>query len=183
MCRRTVLDADGVVLDADSATSDADSDDSQPKKAPDASAAELPPEELWQVHGAYYDLTSFAKDHPGGVEQIIAQKGKDCTTLFETVHLFDEQPRKVLRKYSPRHTPLPRHTPSTHTLTTPHTLTTLHNLTTLHTLTRCCASTTCVTCPTTSRRSSGRETTSNPNPNPNPNPSPNPNPHPNQVGR
>ena len=46
MCRRTVLDADGVVLDADSATSDADSDDSQPKKAPDASAAELPPEEL-----------------------------------------------------------------------------------------------------------------------------------------
>ena len=99
MCRRTVLDADGVVLDADSATSDADSDDSQPKKAPDASAAELPPEELWQVHGAYYDLTSFAKDHPGGVEQIIAQKGKDCTTLFETVHLFDEQPRKVLRKY------------------------------------------------------------------------------------
>ena len=112
MCRRTVLDADGVVLDADSATSDADSDDSQPKKAPDASAAELPPEELWQVHGAYYDLTSFAKDHPGGVEQIIAQKGKDCTTLFETVHLFDEQPRKVLRKYSPRYTPLPRHTPS-----------------------------------------------------------------------
>jgi len=105
MCRRTVLDADGVVLDADSATSDADSDDSQPKKAPDASAAELPPEELWQVHGAYYDLTSFAKDHPGGVEQIIAQKGKDCTTLFETVHLFDEQPRKVLRKYYVRDVP------------------------------------------------------------------------------
>ena len=105
MCRRTVLDADGVVLDADSATSDADSDDSQPKKAPDVSAAELPPEELWQVHGAYYNLESFAKHHPGGVEQIIAQKGKDCTTLFETVHLFDEQPRKVLRKYYVRDVP------------------------------------------------------------------------------
>jgi cytochrome b involved in lipid metabolism len=105
MCRRTLLDADGVVLDADSATSDADSDDSQPKKAPDGSAVELPPEELWQVHGAYYNLESFAKHHPGGVEQIIAQKGKDCTTLFETVHLFDEQPRKVLRKYYVRDVP------------------------------------------------------------------------------
>lgn len=101
MCARTVLDGGGVVLDADSATSDVDSDDSQPN----VSAAELSPEELWQVHGAYYNLEPFARQHPGGVEQIIAQKGKDCSTLFETVHLFDEQPRKVLRKYYVRDVP------------------------------------------------------------------------------
>ena len=54
-----------------------------------AKSAEVPPEELWQVHGAYYDLNAFAKVHPGGVEQIIAQRGQDCTDLFETVHLFE----------------------------------------------------------------------------------------------
>ena len=101
MCRRAVFDGDGVVLDADSATSDAESDDSQSTVA----ANELSPDELWQVHGAYYNLEEFARQHPGGVEQIIAQKGKDCSTLFETVHLFDEQPRKVLRKYYVRDVP------------------------------------------------------------------------------
>ena len=101
MCRRAVFDDDGVVLDADSATSDAESDDSQST----VSAHELSPDALWQVHGAYYNLEEFAKQHPGGVEQIIAQKGKDCSTLFETAHLFDEQPRKVLRKYYVRDVP------------------------------------------------------------------------------
>ena len=101
MCRRAVFDGDGVVLDADSATSDAESEESQTT----VSAHELLPEELWQVHGAYYNLEEFARQHPGGVEQIIAQKGKDCSTLFETVHLFDEQPRKVLRKYYVRDVP------------------------------------------------------------------------------
>lgn len=70
-----------------------------------AKSAEVPPEELWQVHGAYYDLNAFAKVHPGGVEQIIAQRGQDCTDLFETVHLFEEQPKKLLAKYYVRDVP------------------------------------------------------------------------------
>lgn len=73
-----------------------------PTKSP---ALGLPAEQLWQVHGAYYDLEAFAKEHPGGVEQIIAQRGKDCTMLFETVHLFDEVPRKLLAKYYVRDVP------------------------------------------------------------------------------
>lgn len=66
--------------------------------------------ELWQVHGAYYDLNTFAKVHPGGVEQIIAQKGQDCTNLFETVHLFEEQPKKLLASYYVRD--VPNYTPT-----------------------------------------------------------------------
>ena len=60
MSSRTVLDREGVVLDADSATSDAESDDSQST----VSAHELSPDELWQVHGAYYNLEEFARQHP-----------------------------------------------------------------------------------------------------------------------
>ena len=59
MCRRAVFDGDGVVLDADSATSDAESDDSQSTVA----ANELSPDELWQVHGAYYNLEELVALH------------------------------------------------------------------------------------------------------------------------
>lgn len=96
MCQRFALNTDG----------DAVGDECCPdQKSNCTSAEDLPPHQLWQVHGRLYDLEAFAQHHPGGHEQIIAQRGKDCTTLFETVHLFDEQPRKLLEKYYVRDIP------------------------------------------------------------------------------
>ena len=40
-------------------------------------------EDLWTIlHGKVYDVTNFAKIHPGG-EELLKGKGKDCTDLFE----------------------------------------------------------------------------------------------------
>ncbi|KAI5138674.1 hypothetical protein NEAUS04_1818 [Nematocida ausubeli] len=33
-----------------------------------------------------YDVTEYAKDHPGGSNIIYENAGKDCTDLFNTLH-------------------------------------------------------------------------------------------------
>ena len=53
------------------------------------------PLHLWRIHGRDYDLTSFVDSHPGGRLMILLGKGTDCTTAFETYHIFNE-PRKRL---------------------------------------------------------------------------------------
>lgn len=52
--------------------------------------AELPPErtaDLWLVHGRWYDLSGFARRHPGGRFWIEETRGTDVTDLYETHHL------------------------------------------------------------------------------------------------
>lgn len=38
------------------------------------------------IHGAVYDLTEFAEDHPGGPESILSLCGKDGTQEFDSIH-------------------------------------------------------------------------------------------------
>jgi fatty acid desaturase len=57
----------------------------------------VPNSQLWTIHGARYDLRSYVKKHPGGERAIMLGQGIDCTTLFETYHLFTDRPRKVLK--------------------------------------------------------------------------------------
>jgi hypothetical protein len=38
---------------------------------------------LWRVHDGLYDLTDFAKKHPGGSEWLTASRGTDITEAFE----------------------------------------------------------------------------------------------------
>jgi linoleoyl-CoA desaturase len=46
---------------------------------------------MWKIYGKKYDLTNFAKHHPGGAEIIEKTKGlDDCTALFETYHAFSD---------------------------------------------------------------------------------------------
>ena len=46
---------------------------------------------MWKIHGKTYDLTDFAKHHPGGAEIIEKTKGlDDCSALFETYHAFSD---------------------------------------------------------------------------------------------
>ena len=40
----------------------------------------------WRLYGNVYDLTSFAKDHPGGAWIIQSTRGMDVTSLFATSH-------------------------------------------------------------------------------------------------
>jgi fatty acid desaturase len=57
---------------------------------------------MWKIHGKKYDLTDFAKHHPGGSEIIEKTKGlDDCTALFETYHAFSdlESINQSLSKY------------------------------------------------------------------------------------
>lgn len=60
----------------------------------------LTKEDLWSVHGKYYDLNTFVARHPGGVDAILLGKGlDDCTSLFESYHPFTTKPEKVLRQF------------------------------------------------------------------------------------
>jgi linoleoyl-CoA desaturase len=57
---------------------------------------------MWKIYGKTYDLTDFAKHHPGGAEIIEKTKGvNDCTALFETYHAFSdlESIKQSLSKY------------------------------------------------------------------------------------
>jgi len=46
---------------------------------------------MWNLYGKKYDLTAFARMHPGGAEIIEKTKGlEDCTALFESYHAFSD---------------------------------------------------------------------------------------------
>ena len=58
------------------------------------------PSNLWCIHGDLYDLSEFVERHPGGSDQILIGKGRDCTELFESVHALSDIPvAKMLSKY------------------------------------------------------------------------------------
>ena len=45
---------------------------------------------LWRIHDKLYDLSSFAKRHPGGSMWIESTIGTDITEAFEVSHFFPE---------------------------------------------------------------------------------------------
>lgn len=55
-------------------------------------------DELWLINGVYYDFSSFVERHPGGRSNILLGRGRDCTELFKSVHLFGVD-SKILSKY------------------------------------------------------------------------------------
>jgi fatty acid desaturase len=59
----------------------------------------IDPSQLWEIHGKYYDLTPFLDAHPGGKRMLMLGKGKDCTEVFESVHLFKARPEAMLARY------------------------------------------------------------------------------------
>ena len=55
---------------------------------------------VWIVHGKNYDLSSFVDSHPGGKDMILLGKGRDCTEIFESIHIFSKnKPHSILQKY------------------------------------------------------------------------------------
>jgi linoleoyl-CoA desaturase len=57
---------------------------------------------MWDIYGKKYDLSNFAKYHPGGSEIIEKMRNiGDCTALFETYHAFSDITaiRESLKKY------------------------------------------------------------------------------------
>ena len=57
---------------------------------------------MWNIYGKTYDLSNFAKYHPGGSEIIEKMRGiGDCTALFESYHAFSDIDaiRESLKKY------------------------------------------------------------------------------------
>jgi fatty acid desaturase/predicted heme/steroid binding protein len=50
-------------------------------------AAHNTPASCWiAVEGRVYDVTTFAHEHPGGVDNILLAGGRECTTLFASYH-------------------------------------------------------------------------------------------------
>ena len=56
---------------------------------------------LWRIHDDLYDLTSFAKNHPGGQQWIDLTQGTDITEAFEVFHVMknDKKMDEILKKY------------------------------------------------------------------------------------
>lgn len=46
------------------------------------------PTNSWTIHGKTYDLSAWAKEHPGGKWAIESTQNSDCTALFESYHVF-----------------------------------------------------------------------------------------------
>jgi len=45
------------------------------------------PSSCWiAIEGRVYDVTTFAKEHPGGVDNILLAGGRECTTLIASYH-------------------------------------------------------------------------------------------------
>ncbi|KAL5086984.1 hypothetical protein Trisim1_008548 [Trichoderma cf. simile WF8] len=54
------------------------------------------PDDIWMViHNKVYNVTSYLEDHPGGVDILIAEAGKDTTQVFEDVG-HSEEARELL---------------------------------------------------------------------------------------
>ncbi|CAB0018217.1 unnamed protein product [Nesidiocoris tenuis] len=67
---------------------------------------------LWRVDNSIYDLTDFAKNHPGGEQWINLSKGTDITELFKTYHVTDA-PRQLLSAFYVQSAKTPRNSPFT----------------------------------------------------------------------
>ena len=52
---------------------------------------------LWRIHDKLYDLSSFAKRHPGGAMWIESTMGTDITEAFEVSHFFSEATRDCVK--------------------------------------------------------------------------------------
>jgi len=57
--------------------------------------------EYWYVHGDAYDLSSYAKVHPGGEYQLNVLRGRDCTEMVYSMHAMAslDKVKKILAKY------------------------------------------------------------------------------------
>ncbi|XP_030384255.1 cytochrome b5-related protein [Scaptodrosophila lebanonensis] len=64
-------------------------------------------EGLWRIRDKLYDLTDFAKRHPGGAFWIERTKGTDITEPFESHHI-GESASRLLPKYEVRAAKQPR---------------------------------------------------------------------------
>ena len=67
---------------------------------------------LWRVHDKLYNLTDFAKKHPGGAQWINLTNGTDITEAFEAAHVFGGH-KKILEKYFVKDCHMPRKSPLT----------------------------------------------------------------------
>lgn len=63
---------------------------------------------MWRIHDTLYDLTDFAKRHPGGEDWITFTKGMDITELVESHHIYQDKLTPYLKKYRVRETKKPR---------------------------------------------------------------------------
>ena len=57
----------------------------------------IPGRKYTQIRGKTYDITEFAKRHPGGSQLLMLAHGRDATILFESHHLRSEIVEKVLK--------------------------------------------------------------------------------------
>mmetsp|Transcript_90924 Transcript_90924/g.211564 ORF Transcript_90924/g.211564 Transcript_90924/m.211564 type:complete len:523 (+) Transcript_90924:140-1708(+) len=59
------------------------------------------PTSIWTIHGKHYDLSSWAKEHPGGKWAIDLGRNRDCTGLFESYHVFVDEAKldKILARF------------------------------------------------------------------------------------
>jgi fatty acid desaturase len=68
--------------------------------------------DLWVIHGEYYDLSTFVQKHPGGEENLLLGKGRDCTELFESIHCLSKSNVKaILKKYKVKPDQIPEEAP------------------------------------------------------------------------
>lgn len=56
-------------------------------------------ENFWYINGEKYDLNDFVDNHPGGTTAILLGKGRDCTNLFDSYHIMNDNHLTVLKKY------------------------------------------------------------------------------------
>ena len=85
---------------------------SLPRAAPSSSpACSAPLTSTRPVHvkidGAWYDVTEWAKSHPGGAYRLQWVNGFDVSGLFHTIHLFSKKKtaQPMILKKSTRGTP------------------------------------------------------------------------------
>lgn len=64
-------------------------------------------EGLWRIKDKLYDLTDFARRHPGGAFWIERTKGTDITEPFESHHI-EEHAQRMLSKFEVRSAAQPR---------------------------------------------------------------------------
>jgi len=64
-------------------------------------APERLPEGVWTIHGRRYDLSAWAKHHPGGSWAIELGRNRDCTGLFESYHVFIDRSKlfKMMERF------------------------------------------------------------------------------------
>ncbi|RUM53641.1 MAG: hypothetical protein DSY87_03190 [Methylococcus sp.] len=51
------------------------------------------------MHGKYYDLEPFLELYPGGRRLLHQVRVTNCTAVFESTHLHDRIPKKLLERY------------------------------------------------------------------------------------